>query len=357
MSSTSPKVTVLMPVYNGGKFLSHSIESILQQTFKDFEFLIVNDGSTDSSAEVVSSYSDDRIRLVSTKRNKGLAYSLNKGIKLARGKYIARMDADDISLPQRLEKQMKFLELHPKVGVCSTWVSFFTKIPGIGGKYCPTGGSEIIKARLIFENVIQHPTVMLKKSLISKKGYPTEYPYAEDYCLWTELAEKTDFAILPKILLRYRLHRKQVGQEKSDQQHISVAKIHKKLLEKIGINCSNEELELHEKLCTGTYDFTKGFMNRVDKWFAKILNSNNRKKLFEEKALKVVLSSRWLSICLMHTRLKRWIWHRYWRSKFAKLDEKARIRQLWWESNFIPFLRPLIISAKKHPIVKRVLLG
>ena len=114
----NPKVTVLMPVYNCEKYLRESIESILNQTFKDFEFLIINDGSSDKSAEIVESYNDNRINFVQNEKNIGLAASLNRGLDIAKGEYIARMDADDISLPERLEKQVRFMETNPQIGIC-----------------------------------------------------------------------------------------------------------------------------------------------------------------------------------------------------------------------------------------------
>ena len=116
-----PEITVLMPVYNGEKYLRPAIESILNQTFSDFEFLIINDGSTDNSESIILSYKDERIRYVKNENNLKLIKTLNKGIDLARGKYIARMDADDISLPTRLEREIEYMESHPECGLVSVF--------------------------------------------------------------------------------------------------------------------------------------------------------------------------------------------------------------------------------------------
>ena len=118
----SPKVTVLMPVYNAEKYLIEAIRSILTQSFMDYELLIINDGSTDDSLKIIKSFSDKRIRLVQNERNIGQANSLNKGIKLARGEYIVRMDADDISLSERIKKQVKFMDANPEIGISGTWI-------------------------------------------------------------------------------------------------------------------------------------------------------------------------------------------------------------------------------------------
>ena len=120
-----PKVTVLMPVYNARFYLSKAISSIINQTFKDFEFLIFNDGSTDNSADIIYSYNDRRIRFFNSEQNFGYVYHLNYGIEIAKGEYIARMDADDISFPTRLEKQVAFMDKNPEVGVCGTWFKIY----------------------------------------------------------------------------------------------------------------------------------------------------------------------------------------------------------------------------------------
>ena len=134
----NPKVTVLMPVYNGEKYLKEAITSILLQTFDDFEFLIINDGSSDASVDIIQSFRDPRIRLVHNDTNIGLIATLNKGLKLAHGKYVARMDQDDISLPRRLEKQTYFMDNNPDVGVCGTWIKLFMGLDYIKNILCFT---------------------------------------------------------------------------------------------------------------------------------------------------------------------------------------------------------------------------
>lgn len=357
----APKVTVLMSVYNGELFIREAVESILGQTFADFEFLIIDDGSTDTTPEILASYQDRRIRLYTNPKNRGLISSLNKGLALAKGTYLARMDADDVSLPERLKKQITYMETHRDVGICGTWLSFFTRIPGVGGKYCPNGNSKHIEANLIFENVIQHPTVVVRTDVLrrNKLTYPTIFPHAEDYGLWVRLIGKAKFAIIPEILLHYRLHSDQIGQTKSSIQTASVAKIHEIILAKTGINYSKRDLSLHEQICFGRYDYTRDFINQVETWLLKIEMANRKSKTFDEMALRKVLATRWLSICLMHTQLRHWVWNRYRKSSLAGsyAGNMTRIRQLWLESTFFPAIRPYVLSVKKHPLVKKVLLG
>ena len=205
MISEGPKVTVLMPVYNGETYLGKAMDSILGQTFQEFEFLIINDGSTDGSVEVIKSYEDPRIVLVENGENLGLIATLNKCIDLAQGKYIARMDQDDISLPERLGKQVAFMDAHPKVGVCGTWA----KIIDDRGTVVSLRRSPKGKAahRLCWRPTpFMHPTCMLRSALLREHRYRQGFPHAEDYELWLRLCQKTLFANIGEYLLLYRVH-------------------------------------------------------------------------------------------------------------------------------------------------------
>ncbi|MBI5787570.1 MAG: glycosyltransferase [Candidatus Schekmanbacteria bacterium] len=204
-SATNPKVSVLMSVYNGERFLRDSIESILKQTFQNFEFLIVNDGSTDRSREIILSYLNQRIKLIDNGQNIGLTRALNKGLSLAKGEYIARMDADDLSLPARLEKQAAFLDAHPETGVLgiNNWI-----IDERGDEVRKDNrliGHEEIMAGLLSENRFVHSSLMFRKKFLDMQGYYAEhYPYAQDYELILRLSEVCKLANLPEYLHKWR---------------------------------------------------------------------------------------------------------------------------------------------------------
>ncbi len=204
-----PPITVLMSVYNAEKYLSDAIESILNQTFRNFEFLIINDGSTDRSIEILHKYAaaDERIRLVNNETNKGLIACLNDGIEKSVGEYIARMDADDISLPYRLEKQYDFLEKHPNY-VCVGCKSIMIDPHGEDLKVFPFyGGNEaIVKAMLNgVGGAIIHPSAMIRKSTLLKSGgYNPDFLHAEDMDLFLRLTELGLVANIPEILFKYR---------------------------------------------------------------------------------------------------------------------------------------------------------
>ena len=208
--NNSPLVSVLLPVYNSSAYLASAIDSILKQTFADFELLIINDGSTDNSPEIISSFTDERIKVINNEKNLGLIASLNKGIDLAKGKYIARMDADDISLPERFEKQINYLKSNPTVSVIATRISLINTQGEITGDWDDDKQyieGEVIKHGMAFTNRIAHPTVMVRAEVFKKYKYKTYQKSSEDWDLWLRiLADGHKIHKLNEVFLHYRIH-------------------------------------------------------------------------------------------------------------------------------------------------------
>lgn len=205
---TNSLISVILPVYNANGYLPMAIESILNQTYKNFEFIIINDGSTDNSLDIVKNYAkkDKRIKIINNKKNQNIANSLNKGIKIAKGQYLARMDADDISLPSRFQKQINFLQKHPKVVILGGQVRTID-INGktVGHKIFPILDKKI-RLALYTSNPIQHPTAIINKSLLPKdfSWYNPILPPAEDYDLFFRLGQYGKYHNLPSFVLKYR---------------------------------------------------------------------------------------------------------------------------------------------------------
>ena len=205
-------ISVILPAYNVQDTIGESIDSILSQTFTDFELIIINDGSQDNTEEVILAYSDKRIRYYQNEQNKGLIYTLNRGLDLAQGKYIARMDADDVSLPTRFEKQVKVMEENSNIVVCGTLIEPF----GVKGtekiEMLLLEKSDDIKDCLFLRSCFAHPTVMIRKKVLVDNNvrYNLDYPYAEDYRMWIDLSFLGDFYNIQEPLLRYRLSEGQV---------------------------------------------------------------------------------------------------------------------------------------------------
>ena len=203
----NPKVSVILSVYNGESFLAQAIESILKQTFADFELIIIDDGSRDKTRDIVNSFKDERIVLITNEKNLGLIRSLNKGIAAARGEFIARMDADDISDPERFGKQIVFLEKNPDIGVLGTAVRHTdAKGRDISVLVQPLSHGGILW-KMCFECAIIHPTVMMRRNIFQAgEG-------------WMRLAKRTRFANLPDVLHMHRLHSASIGNTQSKTQY------------------------------------------------------------------------------------------------------------------------------------------
>jgi glycosyltransferase involved in cell wall biosynthesis len=197
-----------MSVHNGEAYLTQALDSILSQSFSSFEFIVIDDASTDDTADILRDYArrESRICLLSNQKNMGLAWSLNRGLKQANGRYIARMDADDISLPLRLEKQFFFMEEHPGVGVLGTAVEIIDSAGQVIGQRMYPPDPIVIRWRLALENPLCHPTVMIRRNVLQDAPYHSDLNTAQDYDLWCRLGSMTSFANLPEPLLRFRKH-------------------------------------------------------------------------------------------------------------------------------------------------------
>lgn len=205
-ASRAPKISVIMSVFNGLPYLKEAIQSILSQTYKNFEFIIVDDASTDDSWEYLTSLKNQRIKLIKNKKNLGLAVSLNKALKIAKGEFIARMDADDISLPKRFEKQIEFLEKNPEISLCGTWADLIdSRGHKIGEKRYPTDPKRVKEAITWYTAVI-HPTYMGTPNFFKELGgYRNDFDFAEDYDLLSRAKNRFKIANIPQKLLLWRL--------------------------------------------------------------------------------------------------------------------------------------------------------
>ncbi|MBZ2167692.1 glycosyltransferase family 2 protein [Marinobacter sp. F4216] len=202
-----PLVSVVMSVYNGEEFLRYSIESIINQSFEDFEFIIVNDGSSDRSGEIIESYRDSRILYIKNESNKGLIESLNKGIGFSRGKYIARQDADDIALKNRLQKQVGYLENNADVWVLGCGLEMIDGEGKFISNWIHPTGCNVVRWNLLFNNCVAHSSSVFRRDVVEKIGvYDKQYRYAEDYELWSRVSRSHQVENLPEPLQKYRLH-------------------------------------------------------------------------------------------------------------------------------------------------------
>tara|TARA_B100000963_G_C22500078_1_gene613335 strand:- start:44 stop:1030 length:987 start_codon:yes stop_codon:yes gene_type:complete len=284
-----------MSVYNGEKFLSEAIESILQQTYSNFEFIIINDASTDNSLNIIRSYDDSRIIIINNKKNIFLAASLNKGIKVSKGKYIVRMDADDISMPNRLSKQVQYMEKNPKIGISGTC----SEIIGFGsgyGKYSQE--NNVIKYKFLYECHLLHPSIIMRIDLIKNNQlyYNESYRKNQDYELFFRALDITDFGNLPDYLIKYRQTKENVKREVHNQKE-NVLKIQKQLYKKLGLNITHEEIILFKNINYQIYDQSLKFVNETNELLLKMSESNKTSLLYNQKKFEKYLSKLFENVC------------------------------------------------------------
>lgn len=209
-TTVAPRVTVLMSVYNGARFLRLALESILAQTFRDFEFVIVDDGSTDGSLDILNSYGDVRLRIVSNDHNLGLTASLNKGLGCARGEFVARQDADDVSHPCRLAKQVLFLDQHPAYALVGTQARYIDAWgrPSVSPLWQKATTPEAIRLQSLFDNPFFHTSVLFRRAIVweNLRGYDPGFRTSQDFELWSRLLKQFDGANLSDVLVDQRYH-------------------------------------------------------------------------------------------------------------------------------------------------------
>jgi glycosyltransferase involved in cell wall biosynthesis len=329
-------VSVVLPARNGMPLLQEAVESILSQSFANWELIIVDDGSTDATAAYLSSLDDERVRVLTNRKSLGLSASLNKGIKAAHGKYIARMDHDDISLRERLANQHDFLEANPKVDILGTWA----KTQGLTKEQIwryPTQ-DEDIRSELIFNSNLVHSSVMLRAAKLKryKLAYDPKIARAQDYELWSRFAGRLRFANLDQVLLHYRIHAGQVGRRHGREQQAVAAAVRGKLLTQLGLKPSATQHKLHNAISMWQFPASKAGLGAVEAWLSTLLNANDRLSFFPKAAFRRALEERWWHACRASVSLGRVVSQVYASSPLAAagwadrvlLWAKAELREL-----------------------------
>lgn len=238
----TPTVTVFIPVYNGERFIRDAIDSILCQSFEDFELLIVNDASTDRTVEVVESYSDSRIRLVNNETNLSVCPTRNRGLDLARGKYIACLDSDDISCPTRLEKQKNFLDNNQNTALVGSWAEIIDEKGNSQGIKTFLTDSPLIKWKLLFCNTFINSSIMFRKNRVfSLQGYDPAYALAQDYDLCSRVSFENEVSNIPEVLVKWRAWGGNLTSSRTNEQQeftrkISIRNMHHIWGETVNIN-------------------------------------------------------------------------------------------------------------------------
>ena len=316
----TPHVTILLPVFNGEDYLHETIVSILNQTYGDFEFLIIDDGSTDRSPEIISSINDSRIRVLVTPQRLKLSGALNRGLDEARGKYIARMDADDIALPDRLWKQVDFLDKNPEVGLCGTSIEVFGQTKRRKDIYPKS--AEDIRSYALFDCPFCHPTVMFRREWFEahELRYDGSYYPTEDFELWSRAIEQFPSVNLEDVLLKYRIHEKSMTGADWDEMDRQAVRVIEPRLRQLGTSITDEELKFHRNIGRGRSVRLDnlGEIDRAQVWLTELLTKNEVRKNYNEMALQNVVKTVWYRLCMNSSQLGFALVERFRNSSLSK---------------------------------------
>lgn len=284
----APLVSVLMPCFNVSAYLKLCIDSILNQSYTNFELVIIDDGSKDSTVEIIKSYTDKRIRLLINKENRGISHTLNKGIKTVKGKYIARMDADDIMSRDRLAFQVDFLEKNTSYGMVGAWHEVIDSDGMVIKRLQRATESQHLKLQLYFNNPFIHSAITMRTELVKQFKYDPKFELCEDYDLWTRIAAVTEVANVPHYLLQYRIHNKNVSVSNPNLLKQNVLNLLSRELHKLGIKHTPAELALHAAISFG---YGANYFNRDEKgkalsnWLDKVFSCSKLLDIYSQSKL------------------------------------------------------------------------
>ncbi|MEH7180547.1 glycosyltransferase family 2 protein [Neobacillus vireti] len=325
-----PLVSVIMPVYNGESYLKDAINSILNQSFQDLELLIIDDCSSDRSVDIINSYDDPRVKHLGNKENMGQSKSRNLAISKARGRYIALMDADDISLHNRIESQVKYLEKNKDISILGTNIKFIGSRE-IENKHVYERHEEIA-CKFLFGSPLVHPSVMIRKSDIDRHNlkYDEQFLYAQDYNLWVSAWEKgLKFSCTNEILLHYRVHDKQVSIKNFSKQSYYANEIRKKIFSKLRLNLTEEEMKLFNLIClNGLTEYSVDDLILFEKILLNIINSNKKVSVLNQDILELICVDYFKSACNKSLRQLNRSGRYFWRSE---------IKDLYKNNHFVKF--------------------
>lgn len=289
-----PKVSVLMPVYNAASCIGDALQSILRQTLKEFEVIIIDDGSTDNTADIILSFEDPRVRVLRLGRNVGPINAANLGLGEVNAPYIIRMDADDISMPERFEKQYHFMEQHQDTGVCGTGV----KITGYGNKEItkPDTNNEIV-ACMLFSNPVAFSSAIIRSSMMREKGfrYRDKFPHMAEYDLWYRLKGVTRFANLKNILVHTTNSDKKTTETEEHTREVRSSFFLDKLIA-MGIKPNTEELDIHLDLTDPIEITTDKYPAAYKLWLEKLHTVNQITYAFPRQEFEKILHEKWQAL-------------------------------------------------------------
>jgi glycosyltransferase involved in cell wall biosynthesis len=296
-----PTTSVIMPVHNGSKWLKQALTSILDSKDDSVEVIVIDDGSTDESAAIIKSMmaTHHALKLITNSSNLGIVASLNRGLQAARGRFIARMDADDITMPSRFSRQIHYLE-QTGCDLCGTWFIEFGQ--GIPRTVRWPHDEDAVRAAMLFQNTILHPTILARREVFEEFQYREEYRLAEDYDLLTRVCSKFRVANLPEPLLRYRRHPRQATQARRAAMEDVTRRIRIQALRQQGFDPSPEEERLHNLVRAPVSIRNQRDLRGIETWLLKLHQACGSKRARD------IVASQWVRACIRAAPLRGAMW-------------------------------------------------
>jgi glycosyltransferase involved in cell wall biosynthesis len=291
-----PAVTILLPVFNAAATLGPTLASLFAQTFRDFELLVIDDGSSDATTAILSSVNDSRLRVLRNPARLRLAGALNRGIDEAHAPLIARMDADDIAHPTRLARQVAFLEQHPEILICGTWTRHFGDRRKARETYPRSW--ESIRAFSLFNCPFAHPSVVFRTQSFRQEQlrYDGDYYPTEDYELWSRIVHTHPCANLPKVLLDYRVHAHSMTGSDWSNMDEQACRVIQNQFRSLGVPCDDAQSRLHRDI--GMARVRADDVSTAHDWLASLLAHNDAHPFCPPQALHAEILERWFHVCM-----------------------------------------------------------
>jgi glycosyltransferase involved in cell wall biosynthesis len=325
---TTNPVSVILPVHNGADYIYEAVASVLEQTYSNFELIIIDDCSNDATVTRVQSFQDTRIRLICSQERLGICKALNIGLDNANGLFIARMDADDVCHPHSLERQVSFLQQHQNVGFCGSWVRLFGAKQQTRKFYVPVGPMRV-KAFAVYDNPMVHSSVMLRREVLQnvEPVYRDDFAHAEDFDLWTRLLECTEGDNLPEILLDYRVHSQSITQQKSAEMDSVASRTLQRQLKRLGLNVTQDEIMRHRRWATGRIDYDNILqdIDAAEKWLIRLLDANIKSLWCDPAAFLWTTRKIWFALCYRVQAADKPIMKRFINSPISRSDWKSGV--------------------------------
>jgi glycosyltransferase involved in cell wall biosynthesis len=287
-----------MPLYNTESYVGQAIQSLLSQTYRDFELIIVNDASTDTSLEIVKTFNDTRLRILNNKKNSGIVFSRNKGLREAKGEFIAPFDSDDLAVNDKFEKQIGYLKKHKELGMIGSWARMIDENGLLlKNKWKLSASPEQIPAIMLFRNYFVQSSVVIRREAVPVGGYSPGFDVVEDYKMWTEVLRICKAWNLPEYLVHYRIHREGATQRDAEGLFKKEAELLKLIYEPLGMKINDSLAKLILLIRNSDAITNKETLDEVED-FLSILNKQNAKlSVINQKQLNKAIFNRWIKAC------------------------------------------------------------